>query len=36
MNSQWQVNDSSPSPQWILDMYHDYFDPCSICEGKQE
>ena len=30
MNHQWQVNDSSPSPQWILDMFKDYFDPCPL------
>ena len=30
MNSTWNVNDSSPSPRWILDMFKDYFDPCPL------
>lgn len=30
MNKQWQVNDKSPSPKWILDIFHNYFDPCPI------
>ena len=35
MNQTWQVNDSSPSPQWILDMYHDYFDPCPLDDNPK-
>ena len=32
MNKDWKVNDSSPSPKWILDMFHDYFDPCPLAD----
>ena len=28
MNDQWAVNDKSPSPKWILNMFKDYFDVC--------
>ncbi len=35
MNEEWKVNDSSPSPQWILDMYHDYFDPCPLDDNPK-
>lgn len=30
MNKDWNVNDVSPSPRWLLDIFHDYFDPCPI------
>lgn len=29
-NESWNVNDSSKSPDWILDVFHDYFDPCPL------
>ena len=35
MNSTWNVNDSSPSPKWILDMFHDYFDPCPLDDNPK-
>lgn len=29
MNTQWAVNDKSPSPKWLLDIFNvGYFDPC--------
>lgn len=28
MNKQWAVNEKAPSPKWVLDMFHGYFDPC--------
>ena len=28
MNKQWAVNELSPSPRWLLDMFSDWFDPC--------
>ena len=30
MNDQWQVNDSSPSPSWLLDLFNTFFDPCPL------
>lgn len=30
MNTQWQVNDSSKTPQWLLDMFPGFFDPCPL------
>ncbi len=35
MNKDWQVSDSSKTPQWILDMYHDYFDPCPLDDNPK-
>ena len=28
MNTQWQVNDKSPSPKWILDLFSNCYDQC--------
>jgi len=35
MNKTWQVNDSSRSPAWLLDMFHDYFDPCPLDDNPK-
>lgn len=35
MNKTWQVNDSSKSPQWLLDVFHDYFDPCPLNDNPK-
>ena|SRR3990167_5852276 len=32
MNKTWQISDSSPSPQWILDLFQGFFDPCPLNE----
>lgn len=33
MNKEWNVNDSSPSPHWLLDVFKGYFDPCPLNPG---
>lgn len=35
MNTEWSVNDSSPSPKWILDLFKDYFDPCPLDDNPK-
>ena len=35
MNDTWNVNDSSPSPKWILDMFNGYFDPCPLDDNPK-
>lgn len=35
MNDTWNVNDSSPSPKWLLDMFHNYFDPCPLNDSPK-
>jgi len=28
MNKQWSISSLSPSPQWLLDLFSTFFDPC--------
>ena len=30
MNKDWAFSDSSPSPEWLLDLFKGFFDPCPL------
>ena len=31
-NKKWDVSDKSKTPDWILDIFRDYFDPCPLTD----
>ena len=34
-NKTWNVNDSSKSPKWMFDLFHDCFDPCPLDDNPK-